>query len=653
MVIRPGLVAQAVALSLSLSLPALALAAGGDPLSEVIVTTTAFHGAPDDVVHPVVVLSGDALRQQMGSSLGETLARQPGITATWYGPAASRPIIRGLGGDRVMVLEDGVAALDLSGLSEDHATSTEDAVARQIEIIKGPATLLYGSGAVGGAVNVVTRRIPSQQPQPALQGTAELRGDSASRQRAAVGTLDAALSEDLSVHADGHYGANDDIRIPGGTLANSDSRGGGGSVGFSLLNDAGFVGMSAGALMQNYGIPQAAGSPPGGPRIDMKQTRVSLRGEQSLGDGPLQRIGLSATHSLYEHDELEDDGSVGTQFKQNGTEARIALDHLLGDFKGTVGIQYRRIDFSTSGTKSFVPATLTNTPAAFAFEQYAVGPLTLEGGLRTEYQHIAVTATPALPSYSGLATSGSLGALWRIAAPVSMAVNVTHSDRHPSATELYANGAHEATQQYLVGNSALRRESATDIDLTLRGNHGLRWELSAYSNRFKNYIYLAPTGQFNTALPVFNYRQADAKFVGFEAELTLPLLQGGARSLDLRLAADRVQGELADGSKLPQLPPLHFGGELLGSWGNWNATASLWRYSGQHDIAANETPTDGYTLVAASLNRRWSLGDGGSLLLFLNGSNLTDQLARRHSSPLKAIAPLPGRSVTAGLRLAL
>lgn len=651
MFIRHHRVAQTVALSLFV--PAALQAAGSEQLSEVIVTTTAFHGAPDDVVHPVVVLSGDALRQQMGSSLGETLARQPGITATWYGPAASRPIIRGLGGDRVMVLEDGVAALDLSGLSEDHATSTEDAVARQIEIIKGPATLLYGSGAVGGAVNVVTRRIPSQQPMYGLQGSAELRGDSASKQRAAVGTLDAALSEDLSVHADGHYGANNDIRIPGGTLLNSDSRGGGGSVGFSLLNEAGFVGLSAGALMQNYGIPQAAGSPTGGPRIDMKQTRLGLRGEQSLGDGPLQRVSVSATHSLYEHAELEDDGSIGTQFKQNGTEARIAVDHLLGDFKGTVGIQYRRIDFSTSGTLSFVPATLTNTPAAFAFEQYAIGPVTLEGGLRTEYQHIAVTTTPALRSYSGLATSGSLGALWRMAAPVSMAVNVTHSDRHPSATELYANGAHDATQQYLVGNSTLRRESATDIDLTLRGHQGLRWELSAYSNRFKDYIYLAPTGQLNAGLPVFNYRQADARFMGFEAEVTLPLLQGGSRALDLRLAADRVQGELADGTKLPQLPPLHVGAELLGTWGNWNAAASVMRYSAQHDVAANETPTAGYTLLGASLNHRWTLGDGGSLLMFINGSNLTDQLARRHSSPLKAIAPLPGRSVTAGLRLAL
>ena len=651
MFIRQRCVAQAVALSLCG--PSFSFAAGNEQLSEVIVTTTAFHGAPDDVVHPVVVLSGDALRQQMGSSLGETLARQPGITATWYGPAASRPIIRGLGGDRVMMLEDGVAALDLSGLSEDHATSTEDAVARQVEIIKGPATLLYGSGAVGGAVNVVTRRIPSQQPMQGLQTSAELRGDSASKQRAAVGTLDTALSQDLSVHADGHYKANNDITIPGGTLLNSDSHGGGGSLGFSLLNDGGFVGLSAGALMQNYGIPQAAGSPTGGPRIDMKQTRLSLRSEQSLGEGPLQRVSLSATHSLYEHAELEDDGSIATQFTQNGTEARIALDHLLGDFKGTVGFQYRRIDFSTGGTLSFVPATLTNTPAAFAFEQYAIGPVTLEGGLRTEYQHIAVTATPALPNYSRLATSGSLGALWHIAAPVALALNVTHSDRHPSATELYAKGAHEATQQYLVGNSALRRESATDVDLTLRGHQGVRWELSAYNNRFKDYIYLAPTTQISSGLPVFNYKQADANFVGFEAEITLPLLQAGSRLLDLRLAADRVQGELADGSKLPQLPPLHFGAELLGTWGNWNASASLWRYSAQNNVAANETPTEGYALVGASLNRRWTLGDGGSLLMFINGSNLTDQLARRHSSPLKAIAPLPGRSVTAGLRLAL
>jgi iron complex outermembrane receptor protein len=181
----------------------------------------------------------------------------------------------------------------------------------------------------------------------------------------------------------------------------------------------------------------------------------------------------------------------------------------------------------------------------------------------------------------------------------------------------------------------------------------VHWELSAYTNRFKDYIYLAPTTQISSGLPVFNYKQADANFVGFEAEVTLPLLQGGDHRLDLRLAADSVQGKLADGSKLPQLPPLHFGGEVLGSWGNWNASASVWRYTAQNNVASYESPTDGYTLVGASLNHRWTLGDGGSLLMFINGSNLTDQLARRHSSPLKDIAPLPGRSVTAGLRLAL
>ena len=645
-------VTLAVALSVSVSTFSGTTCAAGTELSEVIVTSTAFHGAPDDILHPVVVLSGDALQQQIGSSLGETLAHQPGISASYYGPAASRPIIRGLAGDRVLMLEDGVSALDLSALSEDHAVSTEDAVARQIEIIKGPATLLYGSGAVGGAINVVTRRIPATLPGQSAGGSFSLRGDSASRLRAAVGLLDLA-SDDVTLHADGYTRRSDDVTVPNGRIANSDSRGSGGSVGASLLNEAGYAGVSIGALNENYGIPQAAGSAAGGPRIDMKQTRLALRGEQGLGEGALQRIAISATHSNYDHSELEDDGTVGTQFTQRGTELRLALDHLLGDFKGTIGTQYRLIDFSAGGTApAFVPQSITQTTGLFAFEQYALGRLSFEAGLRGESQTITPAASTTLPKHQTNSVSGSLGALWRINEPLSLAVNLTHSERPPSAPELYANGAHDATQQYIVGDATLGKESALAYDLTLRGNGALHWELSAYLNQFHDYIYLAPTAQVNAGLPVFDYRQADARFTGFEAQVTVPLISTGAARLDLNLAADYVRGQLTNGANLPQLPPLHGGGELQGSYGNWTATLSAWRYLAHNDIATFETPTDGYTLLGATVSHRWTLGQG-SLLTFLNGSNLGDQLARRSTSPLKAIAPLPGRSVTVGLRLAL
>jgi iron complex outermembrane receptor protein len=645
-------VTLAVALSVSVSTFSGAACAAGNELSEVIVTSTAFHGAPDDILHPVVVLSGDALQQQIGSSLGETLAHQPGISASYYGPAASRPIIRGLAGDRVLVLEDGVSSLDLSALSEDHAVSTEDAVARQIEIIKGPATLLYGSGAVGGAINVVTRRIPATLPGQAASGSVSLRGDSASRLRAAVGLLDLA-SDDVTLHADGYTRRSDDVTVPGGRIANSDSRGTGGSVGASLLNEAGYAGVSIGALNENYGIPQAAGSAAGGPRIDMKQTRLALRAEQGLGDGALERVAIAATHSNYDHSELESDGTVGTQFTQRGTELRLALDHLLGDFKGTVGAQYRLIDFSAGGTApTFVPQSITQTTGLFAFEQYALGRLSFEAGLRGESQTITPAASSALAKHQTTSVSGSLGALWRINQPLSLAVNLTHSERPPSAPELYAKGAHDATQQYIVGDATLGKESAMAYDLTLRGNGTLHWELSAYLNQFHDYIYLAPTVASNGGLPVFDYRQADARFTGFEAQVTVPLVGDGAARLDLNLAADYVRGQLTNGANLPQLPPLHAGGELQGSYGDWTATLSAWRYLAQNDIATFETPTDGYTLLGATVSHRWTLGRG-SLLSFLNGSNLGDQLARRSTSPLKAIAPLPGRSVTLGLRLAL
>ena len=620
-------------------------------LSEVVVTASAFRASVQDVVQPVTVLSGEALHQQLGSSIGETLARQPGVSATYFGPAASRPLIRGLGGERVQVLEDGVGALDVSALSEDHAVSAEDAVARQIEIMKGPATLLYGSGAVGGAINVVTRRIPQALPTRGATGNLELRGDSASRERSAIATVD--IGQDgYAFHADGYDRRTDDVSIPGGRLANSDSRGTGGSVGSSLIGDNGYVGASVSHFADNYGIPQAAGSPPGGPRIDMRQDRYALRGEWAPDSGLVERLRVAATHSDYTHAEIEPTGDIGTLFTQAGNELRLTADHRAGGLKGTVGLQYRQIDFQAQGEEVFVPPSLTRTLGAFAFEQYETDAVTMEGGLRVERQTTTPDKATALPAVGTTGVSGSLGALWRLTPTLSVTANVTQSERQPAAPELYANGPHGATSQYIVGDPGLRSESALSVDLGLRGTSRVNWALSVYRTDFSNFIYLAPTPDRRDDLPAFNYRQAGATFQGFEAVAELPLIEREAGALGLRVSSDYVRGQLRHGGDLPQVPPLRFGGELRWTAADWNAGVSAWRYLQQDKVATYETPTAGYTLLGISLNRHWQLAHG-SLHAFLTGSNLADQVARRHSSPLKDIAPLPGRSVTVGLRLEL
>ena len=349
-------------------LPAVFSHAADDP-PEVIITATALRATVEDIVQPVEVLSGDELQRQLSSSIGETIAKQPGVTGTYFGPNASRPVIRGMSGERVQMLEDSIGALDVSSLSEDHAVSIEDALAKQIEIVKGPATLLYGSGAVGGIVNVLTNRIPEKVPAKPFGGLAELRGDTALSERSAVGALELGAGA-FAVHLDGYDRSTDDVEIPDyafsrrlreelragdpdallprGRILNSDSKSKGGALGTSLVGDSGFAGLSVSGFDTNYGVPLAPGEDPAidGARIDMQQTRYDFKAEVDGNQDWLERIRLRASHNDYEHKELEADGAVGTQFNQKGLEARAALDHRFASLQGSAGVQYRRLDFA-------------------------------------------------------------------------------------------------------------------------------------------------------------------------------------------------------------------------------------------------------------------------------------------------------------------
>jgi iron complex outermembrane receptor protein len=639
-----------------------------DELSEVVVTTTAFHGSPEDVIHPIVVLDAADLLRERGSSLGETLARQPGLSATGFSPAASRPLIRGLGGERVQTLEDGLGSLDVAALSEDHAVSVEDGTADQIEILKGPATLLYGSGAVGGAVNVLTRRIPLRVPD-ALAGEATLRGDSASGEGSAQASLRGGHGP-LAFHVDGYHRDSSDLRTPAGRVANSDRDASGGSFGVSLVGDAGFIGVSASRLDDHYGIPflleeehdedeghaEEDGHDHGGARIALRQDRYTLRGEWRRPGAGWENLRLAYVHADYRHAELEPDGAIGTLFTQQGQELRLTGDHRTGGWLGTVGLQYRQVDFEAAGEEVFVPPSTTRNLGLFAFEQFPLGRATVEAGLRWERQTLRpVVADNALPDYQDDAFSGSLGLLQPLGDTLSLVANVTLSQRHPAAPELYADGPHAATGQFVIGDTALGLERARALDLGLRHRgERLRWQIDAFVNDFSGFIYLAPTPLVVDDLPVYLYRQADARFTGAEAQLQVPLWTQGTRELSVDLSADVVRGRLRQGGgNLPQLPPWRLGLGLSYDTADWKSGLSLWQYGRQDRVAEYETSTGGYTLLEARLERQWLLQDGARLTASLRGSNLTDQLARRHSSPLKDIVPLPGRGITLSLRLAL
>lgn len=631
---------------------------------EVVVTSSALRENPLDVAQPTSVVAGDDLRRQIAGSIGETLSSQLGVSSTYFGPSASRPVIRGLAGDRVQVLQDGVAALDVSSLSQDHAVTLETVVSQQIEIIKGPAALLYGSGASGGLVNVVSTRVPTEVPAKPITGAVEVRGDTASEERTGAFSLDGGAGN-FAFHADYFDRESDDVKIPGftqsdplrrqlieageepdnvrGHIPNTSGEASGGAIGGSFIGQNLLGGLSYSRYETTYGIPGEEEA-----FIDMKQDRFDGKAELDL-EGVINKLRLTGAYNDYTHTEFEAPGEPGTVFNQDAYELRFTADNELGNgWRGTTGLQYVDVDFEAIGDEAFVPSSKTQTLSLFAFEEHHFENWTIELGARAEQQKIDIEAD--LPDYDETAVSLSAGAVWDFAEDHALALNLTRTQRNPQAAELYANGPHIAAQRFEVGDQNLDQETSVTADLSLRHTgENVSWILSAYYNDYTDYIYASPTGEIEDDLPVYAYLQDGAKFHGFEAELNVPLLDDGDRHLGLRLASDYVRGKLDNGEDLPQIPPLRFGAGLHYDQDAWHLGAQAFYYSKQDKVATNELPTDGFTLAEMDASYRVPVGST-SVFLFVRGTNLLDEDARQHASPLKDIAPLAGRSWHIGAR---
>jgi len=443
-----------------------------------------------------------------------------------------------------------------------------------------------------------------------------------------------------------------------GTLYGSDSETYGGAAGVSYVGSKGFVGAGWQRYDTNYGTPGPETLSDGSSiRIDMRQDRYDLKGELQQPTAWLDNLRLRFSHGDYHHQEFEPDGTPGTIFDQNADEGRISFEHEpFAQWRGTLGLQYRYIDFNAVGDEAFVPESTTENPAFFIFEERPFGDVKLELGARIEGQTVEPEASLGLPEYDDASYSGSAGLLWKFAPAYSASINVTRSQRHPSATELYANGPHVAVGRFEVGDPTLGKETALTVDLTLRRYEGpVTFDVTLFGNRFDDYIFPFATGVVppGEEFEQFDYRQQDAKFYGAEGEITLPLPFGDLGDLSLRLASDYVRGEFSHGGDIPQMPPWRVGAELRYGRERLEAALSTFQYADQDEVATNERPTDGYTMVGAELSYRFPLGFGGSSVFgFLKGSNLLDEEARRSTSPLKDFAPLPGRSLTAGVRMA-
>ncbi|HUO84136.1 MAG TPA: TonB-dependent receptor, partial [Thermoanaerobaculia bacterium] len=447
-----------------------------------------------------------------------------------------------------------------------------------------------------------------------------------------------------------------------GILENSSIDTNSGTAGVSWITPRGFLGVSVNRFETNYGVPGHGHHEEEGlsaqqeeeeeehVRIDMNQTRFDLKGERTF-DGLLRRVRVRFGTTDYEHVELEG-AEIGTEFTNEAWEGRIEAAHgPLGALEGTVGAQISRRDFAAFGEEAFVPPTETGTEALFVFEELERGDWSYQFGARYEHQDVTVHAAD-LPdrSFSGL--SGSIGAVWFAeGAPGIIAASIARAVRLPTAEELYSNGPHAATRTFEVGDVNLDEETSLGVDLSFRRNVGpVQGELTLFWSDFSGFIFPHPTGEVEDGLPVFFYRQSDATFTGLEALMHITVWEREPHHLEIEIGGDLVDADLDGGGNLSRIAPARLFAGLIYQGERWFADVTARHVFDQDDVADFEEPTDGYTLLEANAGFRFLMGETAHQVI-LRGRNLTDELARSHVSPLKEVAPLPGRDLSLAYRL--
>lgn len=675
-----------------------------DDLHNVIVVTAAGIDRLDTVAGTSVV-SGIALQRESAGQIGDVLASQPGVSATGFAPGASRPVLRGFGGERVRVLSDGVGSLDASGASADHAVAVDPLIAERIEVLRGPAVLLYGSSAIGGAVNVITKRIPPRLPEEPIHVDALAAFDTASNLREGGASLDAPLGGGFAFHVDGSYRNTDDIEIPGfaatpalradlladaaeeeeeghldeaeelregantrDVLPNSWTEATSLGTGLAWFSGENNLGVSFDYYDTSYGIPGLPGvghvhgedeeehddedehgeEEEGPVSIGLERYRVDMRGQFHLGDGFFDRVQTRWGWSDYTHTEFEGD-EIGTVFNVQGIEGRAEFVQSRRDnWRGSMGAQYSHVDFEAIGPEAYIPPNITENFAVFTLQELDFEAIELELGGRYENTSVRETVFDRDRDFDTF--SGAIGASYTLFDDFRAGLNLSRAERAPSAQELFADGPHLATQQFEIGNDTLGVEGAWGVEGYLRGAVGaVQVNASLYRNWFDGFIYLAGTGLEEDGLDVFRFLQSDADQWGFESQITFPLLHDGQFTLLGDLRGDYTEATLDNGEPVPRIPPLSLAGALEAQTGHFDARAEVEWNDNQDRVAPFETPTESFTHVNLSL--AWHPFEGAdNLTVMAQVDNLFDAAGRRHASFTKEFVPLQGRNFKLSVR---
>jgi iron complex outermembrane receptor protein len=644
-----------------------------------VIVVTGVRRKAGDVLGGLTVLDSEELAKDVRPSIGETLARQPGITASSFGPTASRPILRGLSGDRIRLLTDGIGSFDVSASSPDHAVALNPLTAERIEVLRGPSALLYGSSAIGGVVNIVDRRIPRRAPENAVGIAGLLSYGTAADERSANLSVDIPVVSHIVLHADGNWSKSDDLDTGGhlltrelreqaaaspfpeiqeladlkGKLPNSAAKSWEAAGGIAYVDGDLNIGASFTHHDALYGVPIRFSLDPAieaeAPTIDVSQDRYDARAEIPLR-GLFSQLRLRGGYSKYRHHEIEDTGEIASTFRSTGGEGRAELVQAeRGGWSGTSGVQYLDRKIGIDGEEKFLPESKQRQTGVFTMQSVVRGPLRLEGGARVEFSRLSAAEdedleTPAMKrSFTTFSASG--GGSYDFSPGWRAGATLAYSSRAPSIEELFANGPHAGTQAFEVGVPGLDPEKSISAEFSLRRSAGpVHLTASAYYTHFSNYIFQAQTGAVEDDLPVFAYRQGKANYYGFELETKAELGDALGIHWDGDLIADYVHATVQNFGPAPQIPPLRLLGGISGSKGPVEGRVEIEHAFRQNRNAPLETETDGYTLLNASLD--WKpFTDNPDLTLSLAANNIFDVVARRHSSLLKDYAPLAGRDI--------
>jgi len=688
-------------ISTALAFVSVAAVGGESPAMEHVLVTVPLHKKTSETALPVTVLSGEALQRAAGSTIGDTLALQPGLNNASFGPGVGQPVIRGQQGARVTVLQNGTVSADASNLSADHAVAVESILADSVEVMRGPATLLYGGGAIGGVVNVTDGRIPSRLVGEA-ETQAEFRYDSASQASTGVVRWDASQGDyafhldavvrhwgDLLVpkntaiplehegdHEEGHgEGHEEEYLGPPSRLANTDGETDILTLGLSRHFEAGFAGFSVQRQNSNYGIPAAAHahhaheedplatdqeeeSPEQGIRIDLEQTRYDLALHLHEPLPLLDELRLFGAYTDYQHSEVEPSGEVGTTYSNESRQLRLEAVHkTVGIWHGVFGLQFGQSEFSALGEEAFIPITDKDQLGLFFVEDLHFNAGLLELGVRYDRDELDPQSGANSVVFNNLSFSASwvqnLEHGWQWSAAYS------HAERAPAIEELYSNAGvlnevdwvvHAATEAIELGASDLDSETSNNVDLSLSRSWGDNYlEVVLYHNRFSDYIGLLNTGLEVDTVSVYQYTQVDATFSGLELSSVLALGEFGGGDLALSINGDMSRGKLdAAQGYVPRMPANRLLAQLDWRGGELYTWARVVRAFEQDRVALNEETTEAYTRV--DLGLEWSPSQAADWTVFASVHNLTDEEIRLHTSFLKEIAPEPGRGFEIGIR---